>query len=297
MIFKKYFNTKTSKQIYLLILIACVGVFLGRAWQHIFWDPPYRSLLWDEQLFKPIITNIFNTSWEHYVTSLYVDHVFQLSFKIIGILFVLGAIIAVFLNKLGKWSHYYLGICGIWLLFLAILYWKEYFWDFPQFAELTAQWSSPLLLLALYHAHEKNYNILRLLKIVLSLTFLGHGLYAIGLVPLPGQWVDMMINTFSMSESHVKIFLKIVGIGDIIAAILVWNNHTEKPAFGYMMVWGFIAALGRLIGTYHIEIGFFEFLHQQAGEFLFRIPQFLLPAAALLIISIKPKKLKKTVAI
>ncbi len=287
MIFGKDFNTRNLKLIYLIGFTACVGVLAGRGWQHIFWDPPYRTLLWDEKLIKPLIENIFGIGWEEYVTSIKIDHYLQNCFQLIGVLLIIGIFFTVFLNRFTKLAGIYLIVCSGWLLFLSTLYWKEYFWDLPQFVELTAQWTAPLVMLMLYHSFSRKINILRILRIILSLTFFGHGLYAIGLVPLPGQWVDMVINTFSCSETNAKIFLKIIGVGDILASILIFFPKSEKPGLWYMMVWGSLAALGRLIGNYYVEIGFFNYLHQQLGEFLYRIPQFLFPAMTLLILKEK----------
>jgi hypothetical protein len=51
-----------------------------------------------------------------------------------------------------------------------------------------------------------------------------------------------------------------------------------------MFIWGFCAAVGRLTGTFYAEIGIFNFIHQQIGEFLYRMPQFLLAAMAIIIL-------------
>jgi hypothetical protein len=284
MIISKNFQSKNLRLIYLLTMIACIGVLLGRGWQHIFWDPPYRTLLWDENLFKPVIEKVFGIPWEKYVTSIRIDHNFQTSFKIIGFLLVLGIFFTFFLNRIKRVAENYLLICTGWLFILSIIYWKEYFWDFPQFAELCSQWMAPAIFVGLNRSHERNIDMIKILKITLALTFFGHGLYALGLVPIPGQWIDMVINALNISETNSKYFLKAVGVLDIIASVLVFFPKFRKYGYWYMAIWGACAAIGRLVGTYYSEIGFFNFLHQQAGEFLYRIPQFLLPIVALLIL-------------
>lgn len=284
MIFAEEFNNRNLKIIFLLALLACIGVLLGRGWQHIFWDPPYRTLLWDENLLKPLVQKIFGMSWEQYVTNNTIDYNLQTSFKIIGVFLSLGAVFAIFINKLKRISVVYLLCCAAWLLLLAIIYWKEYFWDIPQFIELTSQWMAPVIFVALYKSFNRNIDILRILRITLALTFCGHGLYALGFVPLPGSWVDMVINAFSISETGAKHFLKTIGVLDILAAILVFIPKTERIGFWYMFLWGSIAALGRLVGTFYPEIGIFNFLYQQIGEFVYRFPQFLFPLMALFII-------------
>lgn len=287
MIFSKDFHTKNLKYIYLLALLSCIGVLAGRGWQHLFWDPPYRTFLWDEKLLKPAIENLFGLKWEEYVTSVSIDHNMQNTFQVIGIFLMAGIFFSLFMNKFTKWAERYLIFCSVWLLFLSVIYWKEYFWDLPQFVELTAQWTSPLILVLIYHSFTRRINILIILRIILAMTFFGHGLYALGWVPLPGNWVDLVINTFSFSETNAKIFLKIVGAGDILAAFMVFYPKTEKAGLLYMFIWGSCAALGRITGSYYQEIGFINFIHQQLGEFLIRLPQFLLPAMTLLILKEK----------
>lgn len=284
MIFTEEFNNRNLRLIFILAMLACAGVLLGRAWQHIFWDPPYRTILWDEDLLKPVIQSLFGMKWEDYVTNNTIDYRLQLSFKLIGVLLAIGAVMAVFISRLKRFAEIYLLCCSLWLLFLSVIYWKEYFWDLPQFIELTSQWMAPAIFVALYQSFHKNINILRILRITLALTFCGHGLYALGFVPLPGSWVDMVINGLSLSETGAKHFLKTIGVLDIIAALLVFVPRFQKAGFWYMLIWGAIAAGGRLVGTFYPEIGVLNFLYQQIGEFVYRIPQFLLPMMAILIL-------------
>lgn len=44
------------------------ALFAGRAWQHLRWDGPYRTLLWDEALMKPFVQRILGMDWASYAT-------------------------------------------------------------------------------------------------------------------------------------------------------------------------------------------------------------------------------------
>ena len=64
-------NTK----IFRIIQIAAIAVFLGRGWQHLFWDAPFRALLWDEDWMSGIVQAVLGMEWKDYITNLEVnDH-------------------------------------------------------------------------------------------------------------------------------------------------------------------------------------------------------------------------------
>ena len=280
-------KAKYIKRIYKLSLIGAVSVLVGRAWQHIFWDPPYRTVLWDEYLFKPVIQEIFGMKWEAYVTDLSIDRGIQNSIIGIGFFFLIAAISCFLINYQRKVFTIIIAISSFLLFLLALAYWKEYFWDVPQLMEMTAQWMSPIIFLGVVYAFEKNINVFRLVNITLGLTFIGHGLYAIGLFPLPGNWIDLVINTFNCSESTAQLFLKIVGVGDILATVLLFFPRVRLIGLYYMLIWGLLAALGRLTGNYIAGLGIFNFLHTSFQDFLFRVPQFTLALLGILLLKDK----------
>jgi hypothetical protein len=49
-------------------------LFAGRAWQHLFWDAPFRELLWDQAIMESIVLSLRGGTWEEYVTSENTDH-------------------------------------------------------------------------------------------------------------------------------------------------------------------------------------------------------------------------------
>ncbi|HMG14315.1 MAG TPA: hypothetical protein VK590_02640 [Saprospiraceae bacterium] len=253
-----------------------MSVLIGRAWQHIFWDPPYRTLLWDENLLKPIIEKVFGIKWEKYVTDIAIDHAIQSTIIGIGIFLFLVAASCIFIKKSKRVIGYLIAVSGGILILISIAYWKEYFWDIPQFLELTAQWMSPFIFLSVVHAFDKNINVFRLLNFTLVFTFVGHGLYALGIYPLPGNWIDLVINTFHCNESSANIFIKVFGALDIASAILIFIPRLRKVGFYYMLIWGFLAAFGRLTGNFIPDLGIIPFIQANFGEFVYRIPQFIL---------------------
>ncbi|HAO15189.1 MAG TPA: hypothetical protein DDY16_02435 [Tenacibaculum sp.] len=60
-----------------ILKISSFLIFLGRSYQHLFWDAPYRSLFWDQNLLETIVTTVLGTSWQAYVTKAYTDDAIQ----------------------------------------------------------------------------------------------------------------------------------------------------------------------------------------------------------------------------
>jgi len=42
-----------------VLRISCCCLLVGRAWQHLFWDAPFRAFLWDEHLLQGIVEGFF----------------------------------------------------------------------------------------------------------------------------------------------------------------------------------------------------------------------------------------------
>ena len=60
------------KRILFIVQLATFAVLVGRGYQFIFWDAPYRALFFDEALLSPII-NLTGSSWKDVVTNLEYD--------------------------------------------------------------------------------------------------------------------------------------------------------------------------------------------------------------------------------
>lgn len=277
-------NTKT---ITLFLKISCFFIFIGRAYQHLFWDAPFRSLLWDQNLLEPIIDGIFNLSWNDYVTSLEVDNYIQQAIRITGILYIICAILILVIHQHSKqWIKNIICIGGINLVLLSLLITKDKFYHLAMFFEHSIQFCLPFVLL--YFLKNKNrYRLQSILKIILALAFVCHGLYAIGaLYPLPANFVTMTLNILPIDEPTAKLLLLVMGIIDFVIAIGVFVPKIAKPFLIYATFWGIATALARLISplTYGFSLDIF---HQYLYLVLYRIPHGLVPLLILLV-SLKP---------
>ena len=269
---------KTKKHIFHILQWSTILVFLGRAYQHWFWDAPFRVLLWDESWMKPIVETITGSSWESFVTSETGDIFISSLIQTNGIFYFLFAVFTLFIIKFaGNWSHFLLVGSGM-LIFLAFLYMKEHFFNVGQFFEYSLQFGSPIFLW-LYLRHWDRNKLLLWMKIAIALTFTCHGLYALGYYPVPGSFVEMTINIFHIESQSAFQFLKLAGTLDFLVAILIFVPKVSRFALLYAFFWGFITSFARIWAHFYIEMPW-ESLHQWIPEFLYRAPHFLIPLGA-----------------
>lgn len=168
------------------------------------------------------------------------------------------------------------------LAFLAFLYCKEKFYHVGQFVEYAIQFLLPVLFIYFLQDRITLSKLNLLLKISIALTFSAHGMYAIGIYPQPGNFVDMVINIFHVSESAAKAFLKIAGVLDFLLSIAIFLPRISKYALIYAVIWGGLTALARVWAHFYWSFPL-QSLHQNLFETIYRLPHALIPLAALYI--------------
>lgn len=274
-----------TKSIIFYLKTCCFMVFIGRAYQHLFWDAPFRSLLWDQDLLAPIVMRFLNMNWQDYVTDLRIDNTIQCLIKFNGLLYALCAIIALIVNSDSKkWMRSVLFLGGCSLVILSLLITKEKFYHTAMFFEHTIQFGTPFLLY-FFLKNKAMIWLLPKLKIIIALSFTCHGLYAIGILyPLPENFVTMTLNILPLNEATAKEFLFLIGIIDFIIAIFIYVPKLSKITLIYASLWGIITALARIISG--VKYGFsLEVFHQYFYLTLYRIPHGLIPLLACYIIN------------
>jgi len=274
---------KQRNNLVLLLQIAAVSVFLGRAWQHLFWDAPFRTLLWDEGWMKGIVEGGMGMSWDTYITSLEVDDNIQGLIKGTGIFYLICALIAGFIRQVPKWVARILWLGALSLTFLAALYCKEKFFSVGQFFEYSLQVGSPLFLYAMVYKSIYLERLLLLMKIAIALTFVCHGLYAVNFYPRPGIFVDMFLNTLGTSEETAHSLLFVAGLLDFIISLLIFLPYKcARPAMAYAVFWGLATALARVTSFFDFSYAG-ESLYQWLHETVYRMPHFLIPLVAFIL--------------
>ncbi len=286
-------NKKITTLFYRLIQFAAFTVFLGRAWQHLYWDAPFRAFLWDEAWLSGFVERWLSMDWETYITSMEVDENINTSIKCFCGLYLFCAIISLFIKQLPRIFHHLLLLGALGLITLALLYCKERFFSVGQFFEYSLQFGSPIFLwwLAKQKSPFPTKKLLLFLKIAIALTFTCHGLYALGYYPIPVQFMEMTMNILQVSEDTAKTFLTIAGILDFIVAIgifLPWR--WAKFFLSYAIFWGFGTTIARVWAYFDwewLDYVLLQWLH----ESIMRMPHFLIPLAVFVVGNVYSKQI------
>lgn len=270
------FSRDEDRKVILWLKLAAIFIFLGRAYQYLFWNAPFRVILWDEDIMIPIVEGFFNTTWNDYATNLNVDLWIERSIHLNGWIYVLAALSCICINsKNGKWFKPVIGLGSILLFVLALLEMKDKFFHYAQFFEHSIQIGVPLLLIY-FIQYPSVKKLILALKILIALTFTSHGLYALGYYPIPGYFIDMCISILPMHEDMAINFLNTVGVLDILLSILIFIPFTSKWALLYALLWGFATALARIITPIEMD-SILQLLHQYGYAFIFRLPHAIIP--------------------
>ncbi len=256
----------------LFLKILIVLLFLGRAYQAFFWDLPIRALLWSEKLMSGPVKILFGLDWHSYATHPNNDYYMQVINKGFGSFWILCAIAAVSINNYQKFSRYILYSGTVSLFFLAILFSLDKFALWGEFFEYSLQIIAPMILATISKKNEISLKWLFFIQIAIAVTFFSHGLYAFGIYPQPGAWVQWCMNMFFMSEDFAKSFLKFMGVLDFIAALylLLPLKRFQKFALWYCVIWGTMTALARLTSNFYWEFPL-QSIHQWAHELSYRL--------------------------
>lgn len=268
-------STEKSRVFFILLCIAFVGVSIGRAYQCLFWDIPIRSLLWNEDWMTSIVSAVLGISWEEYLKHPKADASIQNVVSVLGYLLLMGSGLALvrFKKVLTKYS---LHLSFIILLFIAFLYHLEKFQTAGQFFEYSLQFMSPLILWY-YLKGGITSTWMMLLKVTTALTFVSHGLYALGFYPVPANFVAMTLQLLPLSQDAAVSFLLVVGVLDLVFSVgLFFKGVIFRVSIWYCIVWGGLTTSARILAN--VDIGMFgSTMHQWWFESMYRLPHFLIP--------------------
>jgi len=269
-----------SKLLEYILRIAAFGVLLGRGLQHIVYDVPYRVILWEESLWAGLFKTM-NWNWGSFVTSLSVDRMIHTTALVVGVFLILSSLVALLNVKKAKPL---LVLSSVYLVFLSLLYTADKFFIPAQFIEYSAQMFTPLLLVFFWKYGEQDKLILWM-RVALALTFFGHGAYALGLYPTPGNFIDMVIAIMNCDETTALIFLKIMGSLDFVAGILLFVPYADRWALSFCCMWGALTTLARI--SEESVFGISHTLISSGHEFIIRLPHFFIPL--FLLVSVQKK--------
>ena len=220
------------------------------------------------------INSLLGLSWEEYVTSLTMDQRIQAAVTGVGVLLLLCT---ASLAGPGKIRQLGAGIGGMLVLLWAVAVSKSGHPFWAQLLERTIAMGTPWLALAVWR-YGLTANLFLLARLAVAGTFIGHGLFAAHLLPCPGHFVDMGMNSTGLQEQPARIFLRIAGYLDFVAsALLFLPLRFARWGALYMVFWGFATTSARLLAHRPPMGDWSNLLEYWSLEALYRFPHFLVP--------------------
>ncbi len=281
-----------------LVRLACVLLLAGQAWTHLdVGDVPLRELLWNEEMMTGIVHKRLGMTWSEYVSSPEIDRGINRMIFGMGVFYAIAALFALILRPRTVAA---VALCTATAL-LVFRAWLEYLDQARQwtvFWEHASQSATPLLVVLLCILERRGWGVQALLRLVLAVTFVAHGIFAWGLSPdhplpwighlgfdvaTPGRFVEMTLESLDLkSEEEALQILHWAGLADFAAAVLMFIPRLWIVGAAYMMAWGFVTALARLWTYFDAEV-WSETLRTWGPEFLVRGVHWLLPLALLVL--------------
>ena len=284
--------------------LAALASLLGSGWLALTKGVALRALLWDAAAFG-FFPRVLGLGWNEWVTSAAVDRWISHAEKMIGVAFVLLATLLFWWSRGGprrafgqapatpsqpsprgratqnKRSLFLIPFL-LFPLLRTFLFWKEHFWQAGALLELGVQTLAPLLFIMHQWRKPAEERLWRAVSTVLAVTFIGHGLYAIGLHPVPAHFVFMTQSGLGFGEDAARQLLFTVGVLDFLAAglLLLPLRKAWLAALAWVIPWAILTTLARL-WSYGGFVGVDTLLSQWLPEVVVRLPHVFLPVALL----------------
>jgi hypothetical protein len=271
---------------------------LSRTWQFVRWDPHLRNLFWNAGIFKPV-TDLLGIPWKSWVTSPLVNSGLDWTARTMGVFFA-----AAFVLTLISYRSFQAGRQQnskqerLLLLFLKGSVGLTVFWAVLQvlghlrifqFPEYAAQIFLPLCLIWFLQDEQLSNRTVLWAKIAIALTFAGHALFALGIYPTPGKFVDMSIRGFGISESAATGILHLAGLLDLLVAVGIFLPFPKVLRYSlyWAFVWGLLTSLARVYSNWFWDnpLGSLDRWLFEAG---IRSAHFILPLVLLLSLKERP---------
>lgn len=228
-------------QHWLSLLKLCVSLTVfARGWLTWKWDSPIRGLLWNERWWSERI------NWHDF--ALGSDASITTGLEIFGICLMLSAAVPwlTAAPKL-KWMRWLLIPMGGALFLDAFARFIDSGNQLGMAIEHSLQWGCPILLFMVVKRSSISQGWLIAASAASMLTFVGHGLYAAGFHPVPLNYQTMTASLLGLGEAGVFIFLSTAGYLDFAAALALIFKPLRKYALYYLIAWGALTALARVV--------------------------------------------------
>lgn len=258
-------------------------MMLGFVWliaaERLSWYP----LTGNEDLFSGLVLLLTGKRWDAYLDSPYYE-VWPRALLFASVLILVSGLLLRWLKP------YAVGLSGILLIFsglvifsLTLLQSFDRGFAAVRMMEHSLQWSAVFVFMQTTRREGLSGHLLRLMRICCALTFAGHGLFAMNVLPVPVHFIDMTMQILSLPEDQARQFLWLAGVLDLLAAISVGlPGRWRKAGLYYMVVWGLLTTLARYVANVNLSLPWWPqaFIHW-TPEVLIRVVHFMIPLVLL----------------
>ncbi|WP_417731642.1 hypothetical protein [Rosistilla oblonga] len=248
--------------------------FAGWTWIHYYWEGPYGVLLWHDATFE--FASRLGLTWEEFVGDGINDGFVQQWIAKLWWLYLACTLLTLTVRQ-RSWLQMIGLVLGSGLL--VVLSYAAYVASqnqLPMFIEHGGQMLSPILLvMALALGARHRVTVITAIVAVI-LTFAGHGSYALGLWPTPGNFYAMTTLILGVEYPTAQTMLRIAGVLDFVVCIGICIPYLRRPAALYASIWGFLTAIARPVAGMSWGLNYWgadQYLH----EAVLRAPHCLIP--------------------
>jgi len=171
----------------------------------------------------------------------------------------------------GRWMLWGCLLGGIAAIVCIFSRCAEANWQFLHLLEQGAQFWVPILGILFAFGNRSSQAVIT--SVAIALTFLGHGIYALGIPVRPTEFIGLVQGCLPLDSGGTAIMLTVVGILDVLAVICLFIPRTRRAALTYMVIWGSLTALARPWANFETASS----LLRWGPELLIRAPHFLIP--------------------
>lgn len=270
----------------LAVRLACLLTLAGYSLKHVAYTGRLTAQVYPET-FIDWGVRVFGLSWQGFFPGGSVNANYRAFLTILALVFAVGALVS-FLRIPVRTLTGRISVMALYVLTALLITLTAFaaFIDsqlhFNMLLEYSIQITVALLFLHYALGKPVTRRLVTGLKWAIALTFAGHGLYAMNVIPIPANFLMMTSNILQTERSVTLGFLFTAGVLDLVCAIAIFIRTASRPALLYMAVWGFVTALARPVAWYGTA-DTATWAAMWIPEFLLRAGHWLLPLYLLLV--------------
>ncbi|KAA5539229.1 hypothetical protein FYK55_25180 [Roseiconus nitratireducens] len=254
--------------------------FAGWTWVHYYWEGPYGVLLWQDSTFE--LATRLGLSWDEFVGSGADDGFVQKWIARIWWLYLVCTVLTVTVRE-RSWIQMSALVAGSGLLvLLSYASFVASQRQLPMFVEHGGQMLIPILLVMALGLGPGHRVTVTTAIVAVIMTFAGHGSYAIGLWPTPGNFYAMTTVILGVDYETAQALLRTAGVLDFLVCVGICIPLVRRGSALYAAGWGFLTAIARPVAGMSWGLNYWggdQYLH----EAVLRAPHFLIPMFLFLI--------------